>query len=143
MPASRPEVTKPAERNKMIFARRLFHIAGLYGLVVLLPQYLLEGRLGRDYPPAITHPEYFYGFIGVALAWQLVFLLIAHDPRRYRPLMPAAILEKAAFGIPVLVLFALQRLSGTMLAAGSIDLVLGTLFLVAYRQTAPGSTASA
>jgi hypothetical protein len=127
----------------MIFARRLFRIAGLYGFAVLLPQYLLAERIGRDYPPAITHPEYFYGFVGVALAWQVVFLLIAQDPRRYRPLLPVAVLEKAAFGIPVLALFAQQRVSSAMLAAGLIDLVWGALFLVAYRQMRPGGIAAA
>jgi hypothetical protein len=65
----------------MTFARRLFLIAGSYGLLVLTPQYLLEGRIGRDQPPAITHPEYFYGFVGLGMAWQFAFLVIARDPR--------------------------------------------------------------
>jgi hypothetical protein len=61
----------------MIFARRLFLLAGIYGILVLAPQYFLEAKLGQDYPPPITHPEQFYGFIGVALAWQAAFLLIS------------------------------------------------------------------
>lgn len=52
----------------MTFARRVFLIAGSYGLVVLLPQYFLESRTGRELPPPITHPEYYYGFLGVAVA---------------------------------------------------------------------------
>ena len=44
----------------MQFARRVFLLAGIYGLFVLLPQYFLEDRTGRDYPPPITHPD-FYG----------------------------------------------------------------------------------
>jgi hypothetical protein len=118
----------------MRFARWLFRIAGIYGLAVLLPQYLLEERVGRDDPPAITHPEYFYGFLGVAVSWQVAFLLIAQDPRRYRLFMIPAILEKATFGVAVLVLFVQQRASGTLLAFGIIDLVWGLLFVVAYRQ---------
>jgi hypothetical protein len=118
----------------MRFARWLFRIAGIYGLAVLLPQYLLEERVGRDNPPAITHPEYFYGFLGVAVSWQVAFLLIAQDPMRYRLFMIPAILEKATFGIAVLVLFVQQRASGTLLAFGIIDLVWGLLFVVAYRQ---------
>ena len=66
------------------FARRVFQVAGIYGLIVMLPQYFLEQRIGRDAPPAITHPEYFYGFIGVVVAWQLCFLAIARDPVRLR-----------------------------------------------------------
>ena len=118
----------------MLFARWLFRIAGIYGLAVLLPQYLMEEQVGRENPPAITHPEYFYGFLGVAVSWQIAFLLIAQDPLRYRLLMLPAILEKATFGIAVLVLFAQHRASGTLLAFGIIDLMWGLLFLVAYRQ---------
>ena len=39
------------------FASRVFRIAAIYGLIVLLPQYFMEGRIGRDTPPPITHPE--------------------------------------------------------------------------------------
>ena len=123
----------------MKFAQRVFLIAGIYGLVALLPQYFLEGRTSRDYPPAITHLEYYYGFIGIAVAWQLVFLMISRDPARYRPVMLAAILEKAAFAIPAIVLYLLGRLSLEMLGAGAIDLILGTLFAVAYMRTATAS----
>ena len=119
----------------MRFARWVFRIAGIYGLVVLLPQYLMEERVGQDYPPAITHPEYFYGFLGLAVSWQLAFLVIAQDPIRYRLLMIPAVLEKATFGIAVLVLYAQQRASDTLLAFGIIDLMWGALFVVAYRQT--------
>ena len=43
----------------MLFAKCVFVVAGVYGLAVLLPQYFLEARTGRDCPPAITHPEYY------------------------------------------------------------------------------------
>lgn len=119
----------------MIFARRVFLVAGVYGLAVLLPQYFLEARIGRDHPPAITHPEYYYGFIGIAVAWQIVFLLVARDPVRYRPVMLAAIVEKASFGLPALWLYLLGRLSAEMLAAGILDLILLVLFAAAYLRT--------
>ena len=119
------------------FAKRVFQIAAVYGLVVLVPQYFMEDRIGLDSPPPITHPEYFYGFIGVAVAWQLVFLVIARDPIRYRMLMLPAILEKAGFGIPAIALYGTGRLNAQMLGAGLIDLTLGTLFLIAFMRT-PG-----
>jgi hypothetical protein len=119
----------------MNFAKRTFLIAGIYGLIVLLPQFLLEEKTGRDFPPAITHSEYYYGFVGVAVTWQIVFFILSRDPIRYRIIMIPAILEKASFGIPAVVLFALNRLSVTMLAAGVVDLILGTLFVVAYLRT--------
>jgi len=57
----------------MKFAKWVFRIAGIYGLIVVAPMYLSESQISRDFPPAITHPEYFYGFIGVTLAWQVLF----------------------------------------------------------------------
>jgi hypothetical protein len=124
------------------FARRVFQIAAIYGFLVLLPQYFLEARTGRDFPPAITHPEYYYGFLGVAVAWQLAFLIVARDPARYHALMIPAILEKASFGSATVVLFLSGRLNAQMLAAGVLDLFLGGLFVAAYIRTAPRSGSS-
>jgi hypothetical protein len=110
-------------------------IAGIYGILALLPQYFMEEKNGRDFPPAITHPEYYYGFIGVALAWQIAFLIIAKNPQKYRLLMIPAILEKVSFAAPAIVLFLSERLSTVMLGAGLIDLILGVLFVIAYLRT--------
>lgn len=128
-----------ADDRGRTFARRVFMFAGIYGLVVLLPQYFLEDRIGRDYPPPITHPEHFYGFVGLALVWQLAFLLIASDVVRYRPLMPIAVAEKAAFAIPTFLLFASGRVAAATTAVAGIDAVLGLLFLAAYRATRPAA----
>jgi len=119
------------------FARRVFLVAGIYGIVALLPQYFLEARIGRDFPPPLNHPEYFYGFIGVALAWQFVFLLIARDPRRYRPLMLPAVLEKLTWAGATLALYAQGKLALAVLGFGLVDLALGVLFLLAFRLTRP------
>jgi hypothetical protein len=110
-------------------------IAGIYGIVVLLPQYLVETGLGPALPAPLQRPEHFYGFIGVALAWQVVFLIIARDVRRYRLLMLPAILEKLVFGVPVLLLYASGRTGADVLIFGIIDLVLGALFVLAFRST--------
>src|SRR5688500_17864229 len=117
------------------FARTVFTGAGIYGLIVLLPQYFLAARIGDDTPPPITHQEYFYGFIGVAVAWQFVFLMVGRDPERYRTLMIPAVLEKLAFGVPAVVLYAQEQLPGAVLVFGLIDLTLGTLFVAAWRAT--------
>ena len=124
------------------FARRVFLLAGIWGLLIMVPQYFLEERIGRDAPPPITHPEYFYGFIGVTIAWQIAFLVISRDPIRYRPLMPVAIVEKAAFGPAMIVLYMLGRVNLEMLAAGILDLSLGAFFVVAFLRT-PGTAAAA
>jgi hypothetical protein len=112
--------------------RRIFFFAAVYGIIVMFPQYFLEAQIGRNDPPPITHPEHFYGFIGVVLLWQIVFLLIARDVKRYRPLMPLAMLEKLAFGLPAIVLYAMKRSSAPVAIFGAIDLVLCGLFIIAF-----------
>jgi hypothetical protein len=124
----------------MIFARLVFLIAGIYGLIVLLPLFFLEEKTGRDLPPPITHPEYYYGFIGVAVAWQILFLILSRDPVRYRPMMIPAIVEKATFAIAVLLLFLNDRVSPVTVAVALVDSVLGVLFIVAYLKTPRDST---
>jgi hypothetical protein len=119
----------------MRFARLVFLIAGIYGLIVMLPQYSLEARIGIDTPPAITHPEFFYGFIGVTVAWQIVFLIISKDPLRYRPMMIAAVLEKVVFVVPAIILFLQNRMAPFVLAPAGADLVLGVLFVIAFLKT--------
>ena len=119
----------------MKFARYTFLIAAIYGLIVLLPQYFLENRIGIEQPPAITHPEFFYGFISVSVAFQLVFLIIASDPLKYRVLMLVALVEKFPFTIATAILYSQGRIGWQMLAAGSIDGLLGTLFLISYLLT--------
>ncbi|MBM2841568.1 MAG: hypothetical protein HW412_2096, partial [Bacteroidetes bacterium] len=78
----------------MKFARWVFIISGIYGVIVITPLYFSEADIARDFPPAITHPEHFYGFLGVTLAWQILFLMIAIDPVRYRMMMMASFIEK-------------------------------------------------
>ena len=50
--------------------RLVFWAAGIYGLIVVTPLYFLESQFAKQAPPAITHPEFYYGFAGVTLAWQ-------------------------------------------------------------------------
>lgn len=118
----------------MKFAKWVYLLAGIYGLLALLPQYFLEAKNGVDFPPPINHPEYYYGFIGVAVAWQIGFLIIAREPQRYRPLMIAAVVEKFSYGLATLALYRQGRLAGLILVTGLIDLILGTLFAVAYQK---------
>jgi hypothetical protein len=112
--------------------KRLFWLAGIYGLVALLPNYFLENRLGHDYPPAITHPEYFYGFVGLGIAWQVAFLIIATDARRYRPLIIPSVIEKFSFAAAIAVLFARGRVPVILCYFAAMDFVLGVLFVIAF-----------
>src|SRR5262249_28773664 len=105
----------------MRFAKGVFLVAGLSGLLLALPPYFLERRTGEDYPPPVTHPEYYYGFLGVTLAWQVLFLVIASDPVRYRPAMPPAMLEKLGFVAAILLLYAAGRVPGLWVGFASMD----------------------
>jgi len=120
----------------MKFSRNVFLLGGIYGLLVVTPQYFTEAWVGRKFPPAVTHPEYFYGFVGAIVVWHILFLVISRDPARYRPMMPVAALEKLAFGLPILVLYALHRSALALVGAAVIDLIFGALFLLSYWKTA-------
>src|SRR5580765_2407708 len=113
----------------MMFAKIVFRMAGLWGVVTLAPLYFMLDRIGNQYLPAITHPDFYYGFIGVALAWQAAFLVIARDPLRFRPLMIAAILEKFIYVMSVGALYAQARLQTGQLAVAEPDFALGILFI--------------
>jgi hypothetical protein len=78
----------------MEFSRWVFNIAGVYGVISLAPLYFMEQAIDRQDPPPITHPMFFYGFVGVTLAWQLLFFAIAYQPVRLRPVIPFAVIEK-------------------------------------------------
>src|SRR6516225_7468906 len=92
------------------FARQLFLGAGIYGMAVIVPMFFLEHLIGEYNPPPITHAEFYYGFVCVAFAWQIVYLMMSRDPLRLRPMLIPAIISKAGFGISVYVLFAQGRL---------------------------------
>ena len=107
-----------------------FRGAALYGIMVLPPLYL------RPLPAA--GPEWFYGFVGTALAFQLVYWTIGGDPVRYRPLMRLAVLAKLGFFVPCLSLFLSGRLGGTTMAAAGVDAVLAIGYAMAWRTTPQG-----
>lgn len=125
----------------MKFARIVFWIAGIWGFVVLTPLYFLYDTIGSQTPPPLTHPGFYYGFVGLALVFQLVFFLIGSDPARYRPMMIPAMLEKFVYGFTLIVLYLQGRISPKEMA-GLLDLILGVLFVIAYLKTRPQRTSS-
>ena len=116
----------------MTFAKTVFFVAGLWGLVVLTPLYFTFDIVGRLYPPPITHPDFYYGFIGVAIVWQICFLVIGRDPVRFRPMMIPAALEKFVYVISLSALYLQGRLAAGQFAVVGPDLVLGVLFIVSF-----------
>jgi len=122
----------------MRFAKWVFLLAGISGILMLVPPYFLEAKTGEDYPPPINHPEYYYGFFGVTLAWQFLFLVIGSDPIRYRLAMLPAMLEKVSFAVAISVLYAQGRVPPIMLGFSSMDAIWLLLFIAAYLRTPKG-----
>ncbi len=119
----------------MIFAKRVFQIAGVWGLFILALGYAAHFLGGEEWAVVTSHPQYVHGFFLVALAWQVAFLIIATDPVRYRLLMLAAMLEKFPFTLATILLYAAGGVAVSTLVIGLIDGVLGVLFAAAYIMT--------
>jgi hypothetical protein len=120
----------------MKFARIIFYLADIWGILVFAPLYFLFDVIGRQDPPPITHPGFYYGFVSLALAWQFVFIVIARDPVRFRTMMLPSILEKFGYGATFAVLYLQHRLHASDAALAAIDLLFGLLFLLAFFRTA-------
>jgi hypothetical protein len=119
----------------MRFSRFVFIAAGIWGIVVLVPLFFLVDISGRHYDAPTSYPQFFYGFVGIALAWQVVFLVIGSDPARYRLLMIPAILEKCGFIVPATILYGESRISALDASAAIPDFILGLLFISAFLRT--------
>jgi hypothetical protein len=119
----------------MRFAKIVFWIAGIWGVLVITPLYFMFDLISRNDPPPITHPGFFYGFAGAALAWQIAFFFIAKNPVRYRPLMIPSIFEKLSYGAAVVILVLQGRMHRSDLVFGAVDLLLGAMFVFSYIKT--------
>lgn len=119
----------------MRFAKVVFIAAGVWGIVVLTPLYFLVDLTGRQYAPPTAYPHFFYGFLSVAMAWQIAFLVIGSSPARFRPLMIPGIVEKFGHVVGVAVLYGQARISTTDALAVGPDLLLGVLFIAAFAKT--------
>jgi hypothetical protein len=119
----------------MRFARVVFAVAGVWGVVVLTPFYWLVDLTGRRYPMPLEFPQFFYGFLSVAMAWQIAFLVIASNPERFRQLMVPSMLEKFGWVATLVILHGQARISAEDALPLIPDLVLGLLFAAAFAAT--------
>jgi hypothetical protein len=117
------------------FARIVFVVAGIWGIVVLPPFYWLVDVTGRRYDPPTTYPHFFYGFVAVALAWQIAFLVIGSNPARFRVLMIPAMLEKFGYVATLAVLYGQGRIASVDALPAVPDGLLGVLFILAFVRT--------
>lgn len=118
----------------MRFAKGVFLAAGVWGLLCIAPMYW-EARFFEEYPPPTNRPEFYYGFAGVTLAWQFMFLLISMDPVRHRLAMLPAMLEKASFALAVPLLYLSGRVAAVWVGFSAIDAIWLALFVAAYLRT--------
>jgi len=119
------------------FAKILFGIAGVWGILVLAPLFFLVDLTGKKYAPPLSYPHFFYGFFALALVFQFVFFTIASDPSRFRPFMILSVLEKASFVSVCAVLYSRGQITLGDASVCFPDFVLGTLFISAYFATRP------
>src|SRR5882762_11611548 len=119
----------------MKFAKIVFWMAAVWGVLVLTPLLFIFDSIGRNDPPPITHPGFYYGFVTVALPFQLVFIVIATDPVRFRPMMIPAVFEKVSYATALVVLYLQQRIRAPDLVFAGTDLLLGWLFVAAFLKT--------
>jgi len=121
----------------MKFARIVFYCAGTWGVLVIVPMYFLFSKIGQYSPPPATHPEIYYGFVGVTLAWQFVFFLIATNPARFRPMIVAAVFEKLSYVAAVVILYARNEITGVQSSTAVPDASLGLLFVIGFLKMRP------
>jgi len=118
----------------MRFARWVYTLAGIYGVIVIAPMYFLEPVFNAQGQP-LTHPEHFYGFVGITLAFQFVFLMTGRDPMRYRPLTPVYLFEKISFPAAVWPLYLAHRTPGVVTVFATIDIFWAVMFAASWFAT--------
>ena len=119
----------------MKLAKVVFWGASAFGVLLLTPLYFMFDFVGRLDPPPITHPQFYYGFVGVALVWQFVYFTIATDPERFRPMMILSVLAKSSYVGTLLVLYLQDRISPIQASTGIPDALLMILFVAAFLKT--------
>lgn len=111
----------------MTSAKWIFRIAGIWGLAVILPLYFADTS-------QMAEPAYYFGFAGVALAFQVAFLVISTDPVRYRMLMPVCVFEKLST-LPLIYLYLAGRGNEDFFFGGIVDQVFAVAFIAAFLMT--------
>jgi hypothetical protein len=110
----------------------VFIFAGVWGITVLTPLFFHVDLTGRPYPTPTDYPHFYYGFLAVAMAWQIAFLIIGSNPIRYRLLMIPAFIEKAGYVIATTVLYSQGRILAADANTAIPDALLLILFIVAF-----------
>jgi hypothetical protein len=118
----------------MKFAKWVFTLGGIWGVLIIAPLFFLEDTLAKASQP-FSHPDMYYGFAASTLAMQFMYLLIGRDPARFRPLMLVGVFGKVLYVGSCWVLYATGRIPFIVPAVTSPDLVLAALFVAAWVKT--------
>ena len=83
----------------------------------------------------------FAGTVGLLMLLPMFFLYdrIGTDPIRFRPLMPAAMVEKFFYIAAMATLYLQGRQTLAQFAVTGADMLFGTLFVISYLKTASGA----
>ncbi len=120
----------------MRFAKWVFTLGGIWGVLIIGPLFFLEGVLARASRP-FSHPDSYYGFVGSTFAWQLAYLVIGRNPGAYRPFMLLGALGKVIYFTANWVLFAQGRIPIAVPAIATPDILWAGLFVAAWARTRP------
>jgi hypothetical protein len=122
----------------MKFAKWVFTLGGIWGVLIIAPLFFLEDTLAKASQP-FSHPDMYYGFAASTLAMQFMYLLIGRDPARYRPLMLVGVFGKLAYTASLWTLLSAGRIPMVVPAVASPDVILAILFIVSWFKTNPQS----
>jgi hypothetical protein len=124
----------------MKLAKWTFRIAGIFGLIVMAPLLFAEKFVEQIMPPTVNHPEFFYGFIILNICWQILYLFLAKDPIRLRPMMIPSFIAKASGPVALTWLYLQGRISNQWIPTIIMDGVFAILFLVSLWVTGQESS---
>lgn len=119
-------------KDPIAFARRFCRFAGWYGILGLIPLLFMETKFGSHYPPPVSHPEFYFGFISIALSWHVAFLILSRNPLAHRTFLIPAGLEKLAFASSCIALFTFGKAPSFVALFGGIDLCFAGGFFYAF-----------
>jgi hypothetical protein len=106
------------------FVRRVYIGAAIYGFIGASTLYL------TDAPD--PHRLLYFAFAGIALVFQGVFLVIAHNPLKYAAFIPLTVFEKMSFGVPAIAFWSQGQAADDMALGGAVDLLLMVLFALCW-----------
>jgi hypothetical protein len=115
----------------MKLARCVFLTAGILGLLPVVPlAYAAMVNEQIMLPDVGSASLFFYGFVFQYVCWQILYIVLARDPVRYRPMMILAFLAQVIAPLyPAWLYLYGFRLWISIVV---VDLVLAMLFLVAF-----------